>query len=268
MKQLFSEAGRQRLQHIVRPGVLCVFDFDGTLVPITDRPEAARLPQDAIERLQALSVYAPVAILTGRSVADIRQRLGFEPIYVVGNHGLEGVPGWQPPLEEHAAYCHGWRQVLESALADHARYDPNIWIEDKRYSLSVHYRAARDLPQAASRLETLFARLAPAPRVVAGKAVFNLLPQDGADKGKALEQLMIADAAASAIYIGDDITDEDVFRLRRPDVLTVRVEPAVDSEAEFFVDAHADVASILDELIHLLRMQQIESNSARDLSQA
>lgn len=252
MQPLFSAAGLSRLAEVARPGMICVFDFDGTLVPITDEPMRAQLSHAVLARLMKLSSRAPVAILTGRSIADIAPRLGFAPHYLIGNHGLEGLPGWDADLERHEKCSRIWRQTLEAHLRDRANFDPAIWIEDKCYSLSVHYRAARDPGQSANRLSTLFAQLEPAPRVVAGKCVFNLLPQGAADKGVALLRLLQESGAASAIYVGDDVTDEDVFRLDRHDLLSVRIEYLAGSAAEFYIPAYQDIVRLLDALIDRL----------------
>lgn len=256
MRLLFSDAGESRLNQIVQPGLLCVFDFDGTLSPIVPQPDQACLPPEVAARLIALSRHAPVAILTGRAVADIRQRLSFVPDFLVGNHGLEGVPGWEKSSAHYRALCQTWAAALAAALQDRARFDTAIHIENKEYSLSVHYRLAADQAAAENALLALFDTLLPPPRVIAGKCVFSLLPQDAADKGNAFEQLMRITGARSAIYIGDDVTDEDVFRLPRHDLLSVRIEPATDSAAAFFLPRRADIVHLLDELIRRLQQQQ------------
>ena len=255
MRRLFDEAGLARLDEIVQPGMLCVFDFDGTLSPIVPQPDSACLPPEVRERLMTLTTLAPVAILTGRSLTDIGKRLGFEPHYVIGNHGLEGMPGWEGHSKGYATACATWRSALERALCDKQRFDPGIRLEDKEYSLSVHYRMARNQAQAEQRLAALFETLLPPPRVVAGKCVFSLMPVDAAHKGGALEELMQQASAATAIYVGDDVTDEDVFRLRRPDVLTVRIEPHPDTAAEFYLPAMPDIVQLLDELVRRLARQ-------------
>jgi trehalose 6-phosphate phosphatase len=255
MRLLFDEAGRQRLDDIVQPGMLCVFDFDGTLSPIVPQPDSAALPPEVRERLLTLATLAPVAILTGRSLADIGMRLGFEPHYVIGNHGLEGMPGWEGRSKDYATACATWRSALELALLDKQRFDPGIRLEDKKYSLSVHYRMARNQAQTEQRLSALFETLSPAPRVVAGKCVYSLMPVDAAHKGGALEELMQQAEATTAIYVGDDVTDEDVFRLHRPDVLTVRIEPHPDTAAEFYLPAMPDIVQLLDELVRRLARQ-------------
>jgi trehalose 6-phosphate phosphatase len=138
MRHLFDEAGMTRLDEIVQPGMLCVFDFDGTLSPIVPQPDRACL------------------------------RLGFEPHFVIGNHGLDGMPGWEGRSGSYAAACVAWRGALERALCDKQRFDPGIRLEDKGYSLSVHYRMARNQAQTEQRLTALFKTLSPPPRVVAG----------------------------------------------------------------------------------------------------
>lgn len=247
MEDLQSEAGRRRLDAIVQPGLLCAFDFDGTLAPIVRHPERARLPVDIMRRLIALAIHAPVAIITGRSIDDIRTRLGFVPDFIIGNHGLEGIPGYEAQAIEHRALCAAWRRQLDAAL-DGVHFDPGIQIEDKRYSLSVHYRMTSDPERSAEALRQLFSRLEPAPRLVAGKYVFNLVPEGGTNKGGALEALMAGCGARSAIYVGDDVTDEDVFRLRRDDLLSVRIERSARSAAEFYLAQPADILPLLQDL--------------------
>jgi trehalose 6-phosphate phosphatase len=252
MQTLFSKAGKKRLEEIGVPGLLCAFDFDGTLAPIVAIPEQARLPDEIRHRLAALAQLAPVAIITGRSVQDIRARLGFTPDFIIGNHGLEGLPGWEKRAARHEDLSTGWRKQLTGALLEHAD-DPGIHLEDKRYSLSVHYRLARNPDHAANRLQDLFHRLDPRPRIVSGKYVYNLVAEDAWHKGSALERLMQLCHSRNAIYVGDDVTDEDVFRLRRPDILTVRIERGVDSAADFFLPHADDILPLIEELTERLR---------------
>ena len=245
----FFEYGLPRLEEIVQPGMLCAFDFDGTLAPIVMDPSRACMPAAISRRLSVLTEHALVAIISGRSVEDVAARLDFQLDFVVGNHGIEGVPGWKDQAEYYRQLCHAWEQRLAPALKDRALFDPGIWIEQKTYTLSVHYRMARDRPKAIAKLLQLFATLVPAARIVGGKCVFNLVPSDAPDKGVALAGLCEASGAGSAIYVGDDVTDEDVFGLRREDWLTVRIEHSGDSSAEFHLDHRLDMVQLLDVLI-------------------
>ncbi|RJG01144.1 trehalose-phosphatase [Noviherbaspirillum sedimenti] len=263
MQSLFSAAGRARLDSIVQPGVLCAFDFDGTLAPITSEPGHARMPPDVLQRLLSLSSLTPIAILSGRSLADIRARLGFDPPYVVGNHGLEGMAD-EAELAAHAALCRAWRAQLERWLAQEPVRGTGILIEDKHYSLSLHYRGAPDHAASLAWLTALAAQLAPTPRMVGGKCVLNLLPPGVADKGSALRELLRRSGAPGAIYVGDDVTDEAVFRLRRAGLLSVRVECIDGSAAEFCIARHADIGRLLDELTS--RLRHLETAKAAQLA--
>lgn len=254
MSHLFSDAGRQRLAQVVQPGILCAFDFDGTLAPIVADPDRVRLPDQARVLLETLSRHAPVAIITGRSIDDILPKLDFTPDFLVGNHGLEGVPGWEAQARQHAADSSRWRKALEEAL-DGGGLGEGIVIEDKKYSLSVHYRAAPDQALAERRLPELFSTLEPAPRIVSGKLIYSLMPRHGGNKGSALEQVMRVAGAGSALYAGDDVTDEDVFRLHRPDVLSVHIGQHADTAADFFLPHLEDMAALLQELISRLQAQ-------------
>ncbi len=253
MQSLFSDAGAQRLDEALMDGrLLCAFDFDGTLAPIVTDPEGAGLPEDIRQRLLGLARYAPLAIITGRAVDDIRGRLGFEPDFLVGNHGMEGVPGWEAQAAQHEALCASWREQLGRALRDPG-YDTGITLEDKRFSLSVHYRQVRDPEQTRRKLSDLFAKLDPQPRAVGGKFVFNLMTQDACHKGGALERLIGLTGAGHALYVGDDVTDEDVFRLRRSDLVSIRIEQSADSAAEFYLPGPQDIVGLLDDLYRRLR---------------
>jgi trehalose 6-phosphate phosphatase len=253
MMPFFSEVSNSLdLSNQVKPGMLCAFDFDGTLAPIVSQPDQALLPAAVRQRLVALKQLTPVAILTGRGLTDIRSRLQFEASYVIGNHGLEGLPGSSDCLDRYEQMCKGWLSALRSALAEYTMFDENILIEDKSISLSIHYRATSNYKKTEQALRTLFDSLQPSPHVIAGKCVFNLLPHGAGDKGTAFEQLMLLTQCETALYVGDDVTDEDVFKLKRNDVLSVRIGESQQSAAKCFLSTQDDITRFLDFLIHKL----------------
>jgi trehalose 6-phosphate phosphatase len=260
MVTLFSAAGRSRLDELAKPGLLCAFDFDGTLAPLVTQPERAYTPRNIISRLAELSNYARIAIITGRSVADVSDRLGFHPDYLVGNHGLEGVPGWQANAAAYREMCRQWLDTLKQKLQGHSEIEPTIWIEDKTYSLSVHYRMARDRAGAEKRLLDLLPELLPTARIMAGKCVLNLLPPDAGGKGNAMAALLAASGAGAALYVGDDVTDEDVFCMQRPELLSIRIGHDPRSDAEFFLAHRLCILQLLDELLMRFRISNLTAS--------
>lgn len=249
MKDLLSTEGRRVLCAFAARSPLCLFDFDGTLAPLVPDPGSAQLPHPVQLRLQQLQALVSVGIVTGRSLADIGARLEFRPDYLIGNHGLEGVPGERRAHATLRRACARWRDWLSPRLS---AIDPGVWLEDKQYSLSLHYLQARDPVRVEAALAALISQLDPAPRVIPGKYLFSLLPAERGDKGKAVLQLLHFSGAGAAFYVGDDVTDEDVFRLPHPDILSVRVEPSSATAAPWYIADHAAVLPLLDMLLECL----------------
>lgn len=249
MKELFTSSGRKALQEFVRDDLLCLFDFDGTLVALEPHPEKVRVPDIVLDRLQRLQARARVGIVTGRGLADMHRMLEFKPDFLLGNHGIEGLPGWEARTTEYEQICEDWHTQLSPQLA---KIDQQIWIEYKKYSLSVHYVNSTNLPKLSTALTTLFETLSPVPRVIGGRQVFNLLPPNATDKGRAVNELMTVTGASCALYAGDDVTDEHVFELNRDDLFTIRVGASSDSAAKYQIADHISVVSLIDMLIEYL----------------
>ena len=249
MKPLFSEEGYSALRSFLMQPVLCLFDFDGTLAPLISNPAMVSLPPAIQAQLQALQSRALVGIITGRSLADMRQRLSFEPDYVIGNHGLEGLPGWQQYAPEHFERCRSWLSSLQTMLSD---LGDAVWIEDKSYSLTVHYRHARNQALVQQTLSVCFETLSPAPRIIPGKFNASLLSPGAGDKGLAVEQLLMLSEQPRALYVGDDTTDEDVFALHHPDIFSVRVGDDFPTAADYVIKDHEAIQLLLDLLLALL----------------
>lgn len=229
---------------------LLAFDFDGTLAPIVERPDDAAAPRAIIERMQRLVQLAPVAIVTGRSIADVVPRLGFSPRYVIGNHGAED-PERGPP----SAMALGDMERALTALRErigqrsHALRQAGVSVEDKGHSMAFHYRQAADQNAARRSIEALLERIDPALKVYGGKCVVNLVAAVSPDKGDAVHALVRRAGVSAALFVGDDLNDEAVFARAEAHWLTVRIGHSEDSEAMYFLDRHEEMVALLDRLL-------------------
>lgn len=243
MTYLLTGAGRAELGAFAGPDTLFAFDLDGTLAPIAADPAGIRVAPAVAAALAALRERAAVAIITGRSRKDAQRHLGVTPHYLVGNHGAEGLPGWERYEEEFRRLGSDWAGQLMRALP--AGQHPGIVVENKGMSVSVHYRAARQRPEARSLVLKAIGQLSPPPRVVGGKYVENLLPEEAPDKGTALLELMNRAGCAKGLFVGDDATDEDVFRLDWEQLFTVRVGAGRNSRARYFLRDQEEILALL-----------------------
>ena len=251
MKHLSSPEGRRALRNLTVARTLFAFDFDGTLAPIVPRPNAARAAIGVQRRLAQLARSALVAVISGRGLADLRERIPAEVRYCIGNHGSEGMVE-AADADALRQICGAWVSQLRGYLAD-LENRSGIIIEDKGLTLSVHYRLAADRALAAQQLNELSARLVPEPRVIGGKLVLNLLPPNARTKFEALVDLVQREEAERVLFVGDDQTDELVFAQAPAHWTTVRVEPDFTSRASFYIDRQSDVSLLLDQLLRLLR---------------
>lgn len=248
MIDLMSQTGREAVAELIGAGAVFGFDFDGTLAPICPLPDQVRMAPAIAGAFTALSARLPVALITGRSIADVTPRLEGSPRWVVGNHGVEGMPGVdQDMLARHRATSRAWQDQLAAA----GPLDEGTFVEDKTYTLCLHYRLAPDQEAARARLLERIARLEPQPHIVTGKCVLNLLPQGSADKFIALERLAAAYGNGRAFFIGDDDTDESVFRRAPANWVTVRVGADKPSAARFVVPDQLAVQDVLELLLAL-----------------
>jgi trehalose 6-phosphate phosphatase len=249
VKSILARAHLATLLDFVTDRTLFAFDFDGTLAPNVADPRRARLRAPTRRLLGRLADDHPCAVISGRSLADLAPRLAdLELRLLVGNHGAE----WEDePLERRSrAPVKSWRARLSKHLAGM----PGVVVEDKGVSLAVHYRAAHDQASAERRVRAA-ARVLPEVRLVAGKCVLNVVPAQAPHKGEALSDACRRLRCERAIFVGDDVTDEDVFRMKAPrglKVLGVRVGKSAKSRAEYYVKGQDEMDELLKVLLKRL----------------
>ena len=243
MRYLLSRQNLAVLSQVGWSRVLLAFDFDGTLAPIVrDRASASMRARTARLLARTCALY-PCAVISGRSKADVAARLGEAAVkYVVGNHGLE--PGHS--LAHFARETALAAPLLRQALDGFGGID----VEDKRYSLAIHYRRSRRKREARTAIQKAVARLPHPMRMILGRFVVNVVPDGAPNKGDALIRLRTQARADTALYVGDDLTDEDVFVLDQPGrLLTVRVGASRSSAAAYFLRAQGEIDDLLAALV-------------------
>ena len=217
---------RQRLAAASR--VLVATDFDGTLAPIVADPDAAQPLPGVVELLNHMAVQPGlrVAVVSGRSLSDLRVRCPVSHAWLVGGHGIETGHGMDDATSAATAPPEQMRRQLREIATELQRQMqnwPGTRLEAKPYSLAMHFRAA---PEWAGAVRDAFSQLAHRSdfRVMLGRQVVELLPADSLTKGHAVQRLRKRLRCDLAFYFGDDTTDEDVFRLGDADIIGVKVE--------------------------------------------
>ena len=219
MRQLFTPEADADLARTVTRRPLVAFDFDGTLAPIVARPSQARVPVTTVRRLNLLTQQLPLAVLSGRTVADLRRRLGFVA-------RVRGRQSWRrgSASTDRARIVCGPRwpaDRLRAAAADCKR--PAVTVEDKGASIALHYRQAPDRAAAIELIDSALDGLGVDLSVFGGKMVINIVPAAADDKAAALRSLVSRADVDAAVFLGDDVNDESVFEAHEPTWLTVCV---------------------------------------------
>jgi alpha,alpha-trehalase len=193
-------------------------DYDGTLSPIVPRPEDAVIDEAMRRTVQHLAVMVPVAVISGRDLGDLRERVGVSGIGYAGSHGFDILDRDGRPLtgidaDRFFPALDRVQERIEAAVAD----IDGSQVERKKFSCAIHYRnVAADAVQAIE--DAVDAALAEEPelRRFDGKKVIEIQPDVDWHKGKAVDALIDALGLDGTdlvpVFVGDDTTDEDAFR--------------------------------------------------------
>jgi trehalose 6-phosphate phosphatase len=242
--QILAKRHAHVLAHFAAADVLVALDYDGTLAPIVSTPRKARMRPRTRQLLAAVAKRYPCVVISGRSRDDVTARVSSVPVWhVAGNHGLE-------PWGEEASYAarvRGWVGTLRRRLED----VDGVTIEDKTYSVTVHYRLAKHRDRARRAVANAVRSLR-AARVIGGCEAVNVMPRGAPHKGEALERARRLLACDKAIYVGDDETDEDAFAAARSDrLLSVRIGNVRRSRATYRLKDQRQIDRFLRRLLAL-----------------
>lgn len=264
MEHLLSVWPKVALQLRDARHILLLTDYDGTLTPIVERPELANLTEstrlvfEALARLHKIRV----GVVSGRALADLKDKVRIRGIIYAGNHGMEiegpGISFVNPLAKEFRPIL----RIVHYVLSRTVGRIRGVIIEDKGLSLSVHYRLVEEAKT--EEVKNTFQRIAGGAEVLgkikitSGKKVYEVRPAVAWDKGKAVKLLMKRygkggrKSGLLPIYLGDDLTDEDGFKVieNYGNGLSVLVgEQNQHSAARYFLKSPAEVATFLGILL-------------------
>lgn len=235
--------------------LLLLLDIDGTLAPIATLPSLAQVPDDTRRILATLTTTPEVyvVLVSGRGARDARAVVGVDRVWTIGNHGAETLsPNGDIEVDPDVARYAPTMAIMAARVSPLVATINGAMVENKTWTLSVHYRAANEeeVPRLRGIVETVASQLG--LRVTAGKKLFEVRPPVPVDKGTAIARLIRnlggLSTTASILYAGDDVTDEDGFRYLRshyPNAVTIHVGDEEDTQAEFRVDSVNDIRELL-----------------------
>jgi trehalose-phosphatase len=262
MEYLFSHWNKLK-NRLNDKSLLLFLDYDGTLTPIAETPEKAVISQAAKDLLNKLSKksHCSVAVISGRSLSDIKGLVGLKDIIYAGNHGLE-IEGPKIKFESQVSprLKSVIRHIYKDAVNKFSQFK-GVLIEDKGLTISIHYRLVdgKDIQAFLS----IFKEIAD-PYIVrdkikinSGKKVYEIKPPVMWDKGKvvlwllARQQFLSGENKIFPVYIGDDITDNDAFKVLKDKGLTIFVgEPNV-SDASYYLKNTEEVTECLSRILEI-----------------
>ena len=207
-------------------GLLFCTDFDGTLAGIETDPDAPAIGTANREALETLRDHpgVHVAVISGRELADLRERVGIAGVDYAGNHGLELYQGEEASVHPEAAEREReLERIVDMVEDDLAGTD--CFVENKTVSATIHYRSDPEREaEVHDAVESAVEQVAPDGfEVSTGKEIIELTPAVAWDKGKVVSQLMEDYPDSLAVYIGDDTTDEAAFRALSDEDISVHV---------------------------------------------
>ncbi len=251
------KTGTQALKSILRLSKLnyqfvIFLDYDGTLTPIRERPSEAVLSNSMHYCLNHLSRHYPTVIMSGRELKNLQKLINIASLFYSGNHGFE-FEGPQYSYEIGQGFKEEIKEVYDS-LYQCLFSIPDCFIENKTFSLSVHYRLVekkyRHLIE--KEIERIMVEH-PHLKKHLGKKVYEIRPNINWNKGIASTSILNRFKAKNhkliPIYIGDDVSDEDAFEAFKATGITIKVaEKLHHTKAHYYLDSPLEVQNFLTQL--------------------
>src|SRR5919106_5092470 len=229
---------------------LCL-DFDGTLSPIVDDPQAARPLPGIVELLEPLAGrFAAVALISGRPATYLAEHAAAPGVRYLGLYGLQEIHDGQVKVDPRLEVARPAVVAAHEDLKTHPVVQASgAWLEDKEYAVAVHTRRVADPDQWAAPIDQAAREVADRHRleVVPGKLVWELRPAVPSDKGDAVRRVAASSGARAVVVAGDDLGDLAAFAAAaelvaeggealRVAVRSAEAPPALGSEADLVVE--------------------------------
>jgi trehalose-phosphatase len=262
MDYLFDKWDKLK-ETLVNKHIFLFLDYDGTLTPIVDYPDKAVISEEVRNLLKDLSnnPRCHVGVISGRALNDVKKIVGLKNIVYVGNHGLEIE---SPKIKFESQISPRLQSIIrriKEELSNRLSKIKGLFVEDKNVTLSVHYRLAtrNDYLLAKKIIEEIIQPFLVSGKikVTNGKKVIEIKPPAQWNKGRVAEWLLarqtfiLGDQPIVAIYLGDDVADEDAFKAVQNKGLTVLVGKPKKSYAQYYLKNSSEVMQFLRQLMEL-----------------
>ncbi|KAB2628991.1 trehalose-phosphate phosphatase D [Pyrus ussuriensis x Pyrus communis] len=258
--------------------IVMFLDYDGTLSPIVEDPDRAFMSKEMRKAVRAAARYFPTAIVSGRCRDKVYSFVKLGELYYAGSHGMD-IRGpsksskykndnqavlFQPASEFVPMIDEVYKTLLEKT-----RSISGARVENNKFCLSVHFRCVDEKSWAALAEQVrLVLNEYPKLRLTQGRKVLEIRPTIKWDKGKALEFLLESLGYANSnevfpVYIGDDRTDEDAFKVLRDrgqgfGILVSKVPK--ETNASYTLQEPAEVKDFLLRLVKWKRLSNQQRN--------
>jgi trehalose 6-phosphate phosphatase len=203
-----------RLARRAREVALCL-DFDGTIAPIVDDPEAARPPPGVVELLGRLATrYAAVALISGRPATYLAEHVGAPRVRYLGLYGLQEIRDGRVQVDPRLEAARPAVLAAAEELRGHAAITASgAHLEDKQYAVAVHTRRVPDPDRWADAIDRAVLEVADRHglEVIRGRQVWELRPAVRSDKGDAVRRVVAETGARAVVVVGDDLGDLPAF---------------------------------------------------------
>ncbi len=233
-------------EDIPEDNIFLFLDYDGTLTPIVDSPDKAIMSEDMRSLIIRLQEIMPVAIISGRSLDNLMNLVNIDKMIYAGNHGAEIWDGNKLVVGQHLSDSKQVLGKIIKELKEALSSAQGIIVEDKGITASIHYRMADpgDICKLFDIFWTITDNYKGLFRITSGKKVFEIRPQGIWNKGDAVKWIWKnLGEKKIPVYIGDDTTDEDAFKVIKRTGIGIGIGKSLD--ADYYLKTQKEVKKFL-----------------------